>query len=454
MKTKFFRENKMTSLPPTPSQGGGARHCEGEARSNLLPPLGGRLGWSLLLFLCPVLLAAQNGVSVSNLALNAGTVTFDVSWNKNAMPVTVWNDSVWVFVDYNDAGVMKRLPLLPGATLTATSAPGSAAVIQYDGNDKGVWVVGNARSAGSFSATVRVQTPNLGVFAGACAYASNYPPVAEYVTPGTVKFTGTPPFDLKLSSGMVSAYDSYNLLQGETLEAFTDKTGAPGVINCIPMSGDIDFAVPGNLPISQPLSFSVAENPLTPDAAAITYTWRAPDFNPETYTGTPFNTAAPSTSGTYLVTLTAHSMGYCDLPKTKDVPVVNCLSPTTYSLSASATVICNGVSVTFTLSGSQDGATYQLYKDDSTPVGEMVVANGRSIIFSTMPEVGVYTVHTVDGGTYCNGTVSQASVVMANALPGDIGQTQTGGSCSGNPGVIGASITTTCQNSPGVIGIK
>ena len=226
MKTKFFRENKMTSLPPTPSQGGGARHCEGEARSNLLPPLGGRLGWSLLLFLCPVLLAAQNGVSVSNLALNAGTVTFDVSWNKNAMPVAVWSDSVWVFVEYNNTGTMERLPV--------TSAAASAGTVtKISGNDKGVWLVGNARSAGSFSATVQLLTATADI-AGACAYASNYPPVAEYLTPETVKFMGTPPYDLVLSSGAASAQDSYNLLQGQTLISFSDKTGAPGVFSCLP----------------------------------------------------------------------------------------------------------------------------------------------------------------------------------------------------------------------------
>ena len=113
MKTKFFRKNKMTSLPPTPSQGGGV----------LLPPLWGGLGWGLLLFLCPALLSAQNGVTVTNLSMDAGTVTFKVSWDKNNVP-PVWSDTVWVFVDYNNNGKMERLPLAPGATLTATSAPG------------------------------------------------------------------------------------------------------------------------------------------------------------------------------------------------------------------------------------------------------------------------------------------------------------------------------------------
>ena len=124
MTIEFFRKTKMTRLPPTPSQGGGV----------LLPPLGGGLGWGLLLFLCPVLLSAQNGVTVSNLVLEAGTVTFDVSWGDKPLPA-VWSDLVWVFVDYNNTGKMERLPLLSGATLTATSAPGVGKVIEVLDNN-------------------------------------------------------------------------------------------------------------------------------------------------------------------------------------------------------------------------------------------------------------------------------------------------------------------------------
>jgi hypothetical protein len=186
----------------------------------------------LLLMMCmPAVLAAQNGVTLSGLNVNSGTMTFDVSWNKATMPLVVWLDSVWVFVDYNDAGVMKRLPLKSGATLTTTSAPGVGRVIQYSDNDKGVWVVGNAKSegnsSGSFSATVKLLTATA---TGACVYASNYPPVAEYLTAQTIKFTGTPPYDLVLSSGTTTAYSDYNLLTGQTLVSFTDKTGVPGII--------------------------------------------------------------------------------------------------------------------------------------------------------------------------------------------------------------------------------
>jgi hypothetical protein len=144
----------------------------------------------LLMMCCPMILSAQNGVTVSNLNVASGTVTFNVSWNNNMPPDFLWSDSVWVFVDYNKNGVMTRLPVT-----NATATAGTVSKIQ--GNDKGVWVIGDARSAGNFSATVQLLTDITDV-AGACAYASNYPPVGEYETPMQIKFTGTPPYDLVL----------------------------------------------------------------------------------------------------------------------------------------------------------------------------------------------------------------------------------------------------------------
>jgi uncharacterized protein (TIGR02145 family) len=133
---------------------------------------------------------------------------------------------------------MKRLPLNTGATLTATSPGGK--VIEEPGNNQGVWVAGNARTNSSFSATVKLLTAVKDV-GGACVYGSNYPPVGEYISPETVKFTGTPPYDLTLNTGTDQAYGNYNLLSGQTLDSFTDKTGAPGIIKCIAPGSTVTF---------------------------------------------------------------------------------------------------------------------------------------------------------------------------------------------------------------------
>jgi hypothetical protein len=194
----------------------------------------------LLMMMCvPILLAAQNGngVIVSELAVDAGTVTFNVSWKNTGMP-SLWSDTVWVFVDYNNAGKMERLPLLSGATLTATSPGGK--VIEEPDNNKGVWVAGNARTEGSFSATVQLLTAIKDV-GGACVYGSNYPPVGEYSKnyASEIKFTGTPQYDVVLlhESGNLATTTTnspLNVPASYTVHSFTDKTAAPGKLSCIP----------------------------------------------------------------------------------------------------------------------------------------------------------------------------------------------------------------------------
>ncbi|MDR0691795.1 MAG: hypothetical protein LBF69_02020, partial [Prevotellaceae bacterium] len=195
-------------------------------RKNAFPSLWGRVREGLaflFLLLWPFVLSAQNGVTVTNLAMDAGTVTFDVSWDKSAMPVEVWSDSVWVFVDYNNKGKMKRLPLLPGATLIQTSAPGFARVERVSYNDQGVWIIGNARSAGSFSATVQLLTETA-TATGACVYASNYPPVGTFLSEDKVTFTGTPNYDLTVKydgrTFTLPADGTYNFPAGYTLVSF------------------------------------------------------------------------------------------------------------------------------------------------------------------------------------------------------------------------------------------
>jgi uncharacterized protein (TIGR02145 family) len=192
----------------------------------------------MALLLCPIVLPAQNGVTVSNLNIvGAGTVTFNVSW-KTPMPVALWSDSVWVFVDYNNAGRMERLPVT-GATVSAGT------VIKIPGNDKGVWVVGNARSAGNFSATVQLFTTTSNL-AGACAYASNYPPVGEYISNTEISFIGTPMYEISLAhssreSTVVKSGDMFLLPCDYAFTSFTDATGAPGIMGCTPPGATVNF---------------------------------------------------------------------------------------------------------------------------------------------------------------------------------------------------------------------
>jgi hypothetical protein len=190
----------------------------------------------------PTVLSAQNGITISNLSSGAGTVTFDVRWDKNAMPL-LWLDSAWVFVDYNAAGVTTRLSLEAGATLTETSAPGVGKVVEVPGYPDGVWIIGNARTAGVFSATVKLLTATAD-FSNACAYASNYPPVGLYTSDTNLSFTGTLPYTIILKKDAdgtpeirtVDDSPLFTVPAGYTAQSFTDATGAPGMFShgCAP----------------------------------------------------------------------------------------------------------------------------------------------------------------------------------------------------------------------------
>jgi hypothetical protein len=197
------------------------------------------------------LLAQSNGVSISNLTTSAGTVTFEVRWNSTAMP-PLWLDSAWVFVDYNDNGVTKRLLLDPaGATLTATSALGVGRVAYEPGNAQGVWVIGNARTSGAFYAKVLLPAATASAtLAGVCAYASNYPPVGLYTSDTEITFTGTLPYIITLQredNGQLEIWPQlaapppvFTVPSGYTAYSFTDATGAPGRFSYNCAAGEID----------------------------------------------------------------------------------------------------------------------------------------------------------------------------------------------------------------------
>jgi hypothetical protein len=190
--------------------------------------------------LLPTLLAAQsNGVTISEFAVGTGSVTFNISWDKPATSSTItWSDSVWVFVDYNKAGVMTRLPIDIASSATLTALNGGTVTIASS-NDKGVWVIGNARTESSFSATVALPFVGSNI-SGACVYASNYPPVGNWNSDGSLlTLTGTPPYTFQLQGVSdtrteLAAGGTYSLPTGYTLQAFTDATGALGLVNCAP----------------------------------------------------------------------------------------------------------------------------------------------------------------------------------------------------------------------------
>jgi hypothetical protein len=193
----------------------------------------------LLLFamiILPTILLSQtvSGLKVETAASSPSTVTFDVSWTAASL-TTPWLDSMWVFVDYNKNGRMTRL-LLSGGTLTEHSAIKSGTGIFIEENPMGAWVYGDARTNSPFSATVQLYTDETTI-AGACAYASSYPPVGAWLNDAKIEFTGTPMYEVTLthtdkSIVTVESGSIFLLSCDYTATSFTDRTGAPGIFNC------------------------------------------------------------------------------------------------------------------------------------------------------------------------------------------------------------------------------
>jgi hypothetical protein len=202
----------------------------------------------LFLFLMIILPSILGAQTVSNLQVSPGspsTVTFDVSWTAASL-TTPWLDSMWVFVDYNKNGRMTRL-LLSGGTLTEHTAIKSGTGIFIEENPMGAWVYGDARTNSPFSATVQLFTDETNI-AGACAYASSYPPLGKYLSASEITFTGTPMYEITLvhenTFETIEAGGTFLLPCDYTIKSFTDRTGAPGVfdVSCLPgtIGGRID----------------------------------------------------------------------------------------------------------------------------------------------------------------------------------------------------------------------
>ena len=291
------------------------------------------------LFFLPLAAFAQtNGITISNFAAAPGkedaptTLTFNIQWEPRS-DGQVWSDTVWVFVDYNNKGTMTRLPLATGATLTNPSWDG-AEVIEVPGNDKGVWVVGNARATqGAFTATVQlVETWRATSLHGLCIYAINYPPRAQYTDDGNIKLNGTPPFYLTYSNGSAATVTADKAMSTitltGTLASFTDASLAPGVINC--------------------------------------------------------------------------------------------KTPAQQTLQSSATVYCaDGAGVTLSLSNTEKGAIYRLWKGDDD--AGSVTGNGSAMTFTNQHQKGTYTATVEATAQFCAATLTSRVTVTEVTQPAEAG---------------------------------
>jgi hypothetical protein len=94
------------------------------------------------------------------------------------------------------------------------------------------------------------------------------------------------------------------------------------------------------------------------------------------------------------------------------------IAPFPYTLDVSAAIFCAGeTGVTFALSGTQKGVSYQLYKDGAA-TGEPLSGTGSSAAFSgSFNEGGVYTARSVAAGVYLETKMDGTRTVTKQALP-------------------------------------
>jgi uncharacterized repeat protein (TIGR02543 family) len=107
------------------------------------------------------------------------------------------------------------------------------------------------------------------------------------------------------------------------------------------------------------------------------------------------------------------------------------IAPTVYSLSGEPTALCGGTA-TLTLSGSDDGVSYQLYKGGDAE-GDPKAGDGEEIEWTGIDAAGTYTVKTVETSTYAEATMS-GSVTISIMTPTSI-TTQPTTSATGHDGV-------------------
>jgi hypothetical protein len=375
---------------------------------------------------CSVLSAQTgNGITISNfkvetVAGSPSTLTFNVQWTPLANKA--WSDTAWVFVDYNTAGAMTRLPLVlneGGNTLTATSAPGVGRVMEVSGNTNGVWVVGNARNAisGSFSATVQLLAAATATLHGACVYALNYPPLGQYGAIDKIKFTGTPPFKVTFEGNdtpvtVDKAHSQPYTFTGEPIKSFTDLSLAPGTFACgVPAEPTLTASAAGYCVGTPGVTFTLTGT----DVGAVYHLCRDNVPLPgATVTGTGNADAFPASykTGTYNVQVVG-SQVFCAATFTSTQVVVEVPLPTVPVEPVPGGNTCAGTGITFTSNIPAD-ATGLAWTGTSISGEGTLTTTATTTAGPYTAQVRAYV--TADGAT-CFSEYSTAASATIYALP-------------------------------------
>ena len=140
-------------------------------------------------------------------------------------------------------------------------------------------------------------------------------------------------------------------------------------------------------------------------------------------------------AGNYSVVATNVTTG-CVRHMTGNAAVVLNAQPNIYTLSGGGSFCSGATGVSISLSGSQAGVSYRLFRG-ATLVGSAVAGTGLGLTFAGISTAGTYTVLATNNTTSCTSAMAGSSSVIVNPAPSSFSMTGGGTYC---PGTAGAAV--------------
>jgi hypothetical protein len=181
---------------------------------------------NLFFFAMLASVAASATVTVTPISADyAGKkVTFKVAWTNT--PGAPYNNRVWLWIDF--CPVTGTTPANSFSTATVSSPAVTAGNGTITGaTARGFFIAYSAANAGT-TVTATLGNAPAGKF-NWCAYASDCPPTAT-MADGTYTLKGSPPFNITYNGSSYTETASKTFTLG-CMNAITDATGCPGIIN-------------------------------------------------------------------------------------------------------------------------------------------------------------------------------------------------------------------------------
>ena len=323
-----------------------------------------------------------------------------------------------VFLDASETGVSYQLYRDNVKVGAAVSGDGPS--LQWHGQGPGTYKVEATGSCGTVFMGNSVAISSIEV-TGSISITSDISPVG--LCPGT-QITLT-------AHGGYGSNPVYTWSNGQTGESIVVTAPAgqtvlytvEGPLQCGNTDNSSPFAIDvqpnlGNVSITAgPTDVCRGASTSDYDAAADNangYTWAispttAGDINSSGVVS--WNQGFPS-SGSETVTITAEATGSCGATKSKSVQVTVSAPPQTYTLGAGNLTLCSGHTTTVSLSGSETGVSYQLYRDN-VKVGATISSNGPSLQWQGQGP-GTYKVEA----TGSCGTLFMGNDLTITGIPG------------------------------------